>query len=165
MLDEQPYVETILNLQQTDPNMFSGMFVTRKGLALYDTQTREESERDGKMAVRRVSINKNALLDVVLDELRSGNIKIRKDQNWEDVKEQCTSMKRIKQLTDDGVQYIWRKPTDGSDHFHMALGYVYLAAQLRGAVSRGSGLAPMVTSFKLKPPAAAHGERTGTGMR
>jgi hypothetical protein len=165
VLDEQPYVETILNLQQTDPNMFSAMFVTRKGLALYDTQTREENEKEGKMAIRRVSINKNALLDVVLEELRSGNIKIKKDENWEDMKSQCTSMKRIKQLTDDGVQYIWRKPTDGDDHFHMALGYTYLAAQLRGAVSRGSGLSPLVTSFKLKAPRAAQGARVGTGMR
>lgn len=110
------------------------------------------------MAIRRVSIKKNALLDVVLDEIRSGTIKIGVDENWEDVKTQCTSMKRINQLTDDGVQYVWRKPTDGDDHFHMALGYTYLAAQLRGAVSRGSGLVPSSQVSKSRDPVKTLGQ-------
>ena len=162
VLDEQPYTETILNLQQGDPNLFSGVFVSRKGLALYEVHTREENEREGKLAIRRISINKSALLDVILEEIRSGQILIRKDENWEDVKTQCTSMKRIRQLTDDGVQYVWRKPTDGDDHFHMALAYLYLAVQVRGVVSGGAGLNMGIGTFKHK--AAVAGTRAGTGM-
>ena len=162
VLDEQPYTETILNLQQTDPNLYSGVFVSRKGLALYEVHTREENEREGKLAIRRVSINKSALLDVILEELRTGRILIRKDDNWEDVKTQCTSMKRIRQLTDDGVKYVWRKPTDGDDHFHMALCYVYLAVQLRTVVAAGAGLNMGIGTFKHK--AAVAGTRAGTGM-
>lgn len=164
VLDMQPYVETILNLQQNDANLFAGIFVTRKGLALYDTTTREENEKAGKMAIKQVSINKNAVLDMVLDELRSGQIKIRKTADWPDVKAQLISMKRVKQVTDDGVQYVWRKPSDGDDHFHMALLYLYLAVQLRQAARAGTGVPPMVGSFKLRPPKSEQ-IRTGTGMR
>jgi hypothetical protein len=161
VLDAQPYVETLLNLQQTDRNLFAAYFVTKKGIAIYDTVSREENEKEGKTALRQISVNKHAALDLLLDELRAGKILIRKTADAPDIKAQMTASKRSKKVTEDGQLSVWNKPSNGDDHFHYALLYTWLAAQIRVAASRGFGMAPMVGSFKLKPPA---GKRTGTGM-
>lgn len=162
VLDAQPYVETLLNLQQTDPNLFAAYFVTKKSISLYDTVTREENEREGKTALRQISINKHAALDVLLEEMREGKILIRRTKDAADIKTQLTASKRAKKVTEDGQISVWNKPTNGEDHFHYALLYTYLAAQIRGAASRGMGLPPLVATFKLK---GEEPKRVGTGLR
>lgn len=161
VLDAQPYVETLLNLQQTDRNLFAAYFVTKKGIAIYDTVSREENEKEGKTALRQISVNKHAALDLLLDELRAGKILIRKTADLPDIKAQLTASKRSKKVTEDGQLSVWNKPNNGDDHFHYALLYTWLAAQIRVAASRGFGMPPMVGSFKLKPPAGA---KQGTGL-
>ncbi|MBT2326753.1 phage terminase large subunit family protein [Variovorax paradoxus] len=161
VLDAQPYVETLLNLQQTDRNLFAAYFVTRKGIAIYDTVSREENEKEGKTALRQISVNKHAALDMLLDDLRAGKILIKKTADAPDIKSQLTASKRSKKVTEDGQISLWNKPSNGDDHFHYALLYTWLAAQIRVAASRGFGMAPMVGTFKLKPPAP---KKQGTGM-
>lgn len=163
VLDAQPYVETLLHLQETDRNLFAAYFVTRKGLNVYDTTSREENEKEGKTALRQVSVNKHAALDVLLEGIRSGNILIKKTPDAPDIKAQLIASKRAQKVTEDGKISLWMKPSNGDDHFHYALLYTWLAAQIRGAVIRGAGVPPLVTSFKVKQPAPAPAR--GTGMR
>ncbi len=155
VLDAQPYVETLLNLQQTDRNLFAAYFVTKKGIAVYDTVSREENEKEGKTALRQISVNKHAALDVLLEELRAGKIKIRKTQDLPDIKAHLIASKRSKKVTEDGQLSVWNKPSNGDDHFHYALLYTWLAAQIRVAAARGFGMPPMVAKFKLKGPGSA----------
>jgi hypothetical protein len=161
VLDAQPYVETLLNLQQTDRNLFAAYFVTKKGIAVYDTVSREENEKEGKTALRQISVNKHAALDVLLEELRAGKIKIRKTQDLPDIKAHLIASKRSKKVTEDGQLSVWNKPSNGDDHFHYALLYTWLAAQIRVAAARGFGMPPMVGKFKLTGPPKA---KEGTGM-
>lgn len=161
VLDAQPYVETLLNLQQTDRNLWAGYFVTKKGIAVYDTVTREENAREGKTALHQISINKHAALDVLLEELRSGKILIRKTKDFEDIKTQLTASKRSQKVTDDGKVSVWNKPSNGDDHFHFAMLYVFLAAQLRGAAQNGNLFVPMVSTFKQVSPDQ---KKQGTGL-
>ncbi|VTU32222.1 Bacteriophage tail assembly protein [Variovorax sp. PBS-H4] len=163
VLDAQPYVETLLNLQEHDFNLFAAYFVTKKGIAIYDTVSREENAAEGKTALRQISVNKHPALDMILDELRGGRIKIRRTKDAKDIKDQLTASKRSKKVTEDGQLSIWNKPSHGDDHFHYALLYTWLAAQIRGAASRGYGQAPMVGTFKLRPPKSEQA-RSGTGM-
>lgn len=163
VLDSQPYVETLLNLQQTDPNLLAAYFVNRKGLETYSVTTRDENLQEGKTGLHQVSVNKNACLDLLMAELRDKKIKLVDGPDTPMVKEQLTNMKRAKKVTDDGIQSIWIKPANGDDHAHHALLYTWLAAQLRGTLTFTQHPMPMVTSFKMRPAAPA--QRVGTGMR
>jgi hypothetical protein len=160
VLDSQPYVETVMSLQDEDPNLYGAFYVRRENLELYRTATREENEEQGKTAMRTVYINKNAALDVLMDDIRAEGgprVLIRKDENWEDVKTQCTDMKRVKKLTDDNEFInVWVKSDDKNDHFHNALLYTWVAAKLRAtAVGTFEAALMGVSKFKVAPEEAA----------
>ena len=160
VLDTQPYVETIASLQEEDPNLYGAFYVRRENLELYRTSTREENEEQGKLAIRQVQINKNAALDVLMDDIRAEGgprILIKKDENWEDIKAQCTDMKRTRKLTDDNEFInVWVKSEDKNDHYHNAMLYTWVAAKLRAtAVGTFEAALMGVSRFKLKPDAQA----------
>lgn len=152
VLDAQPYVETVMHLQDTDANLFAGLFIKKRGLEIYDVVSREENIEEGKMAIRQISINRNKALDLLMDEIRLGNVLVRKDKNWDEFKKQMCSLRRVKQVTENGIEYVWSK-SDGADHSHFALLFLLLATKLRGAIrgSMSTGL-PGVMTFKLTGP-------------
>lgn len=152
VVDSQPYVETVMALQEEDPNLYGAFFVRREKLELYVTHTREENIEEGKTAMRDVQINRNKALDMLMEDVRSGMVKIRKDENWADIKAQCTDMKRIKMLNSESeFVYNWVKSSKKNEHFHMALLYCWIAKHLRGtAQATGSASAFGVTTFKVK---------------
>lgn len=156
VVDSQPYVETVMALQEEDPNLYGAFFVRRDKLELFVTHTREENIEEGKTAMRDVQINRNKVLDMVMEEVRSGNIKIRADENWEDVKAQCTDMKRVKMLNSENeFVFNWVKSAKKNEHFFMALAYLYVAVKLRGtAQGLGGGVGAFgVHRFKLSDSA------------
>lgn len=152
VVDSQPYVETVMALQEEDPNLYGAFFVRRDKLELFATHTREENIEEGKTAMRDVQINRNKALDMVMEDVRGGMIKIRRDKNWEDVKAQCTDMKRIKMLNSESeFVFNWVKSAKKNEHFHMALLYCYIAKLLRGTAQAGGGGSSIfgVSKFKL----------------
>jgi hypothetical protein len=131
--DAQPYIETIMSLQEQDANLYAAFFVRKEKLELYVTHTREENIEQGKTSLRDVQINRNKALDMLMEDVRSGMVKIRRDENWADIKAQCTDMKRIKMLNSENeFVYNWIKSAKKNEHFHMAMLYCWIAKHLRG---------------------------------
>jgi hypothetical protein len=151
VMDTQPYVETILALQDADPNLYGSIFVTSKGIEAYTLKQKEKDADEGKLDIRQLNVNRNRALDVLMDFVRSGSLVFVEDANRDIVTSHLQDMKRVKDFTsDEEIAYVWRKSSKGDDHFHFALLYTYLAMQLRG-VARGMIIIPsMVGSFKLK---------------
>jgi hypothetical protein len=176
VLDSQPYVETVMSLQEEDANLYGAFYVKKEKLELWDTSTREENLEQGKLAMRQVQINKNKALDMLMDDIRNEErpmILIKKTEDWQKVVDQCTDMKRVKKLTDDNEFInVWVKSDAKNDHFHNALLYTWVAAKLRGMAVGAFEAAMMgVSTFKQRPDA---NERTafggvqlhrGTGLR
>lgn len=155
VIDSQPYVETVMSLQEDDANLYGAFFVRRDKLELYATHTREENETEGKTAMRDVQINRNKALDMLMEDVRNKMVLIRKDANWETVKAQCTDMKRVKMLNSENeFVYNWVKSSKKNEHFHMAMLYCWIAMKLRGTVQAGiGGGSPGVFKFKLSDSA------------
>lgn len=156
VLDSQPYIETVMSLQDEDANLFGAFFIRKDKLELYEAVTREENIEQGKTSLRQVSINRNKAFDLLMDDVRGGLVKIRRDENWLDVREQCCDMRRAKQLNTDGdFSNVWIKSSQKNDHFHHALLYCWIATKLRGTLQGGTGVGMLaVTSFKLRSPTA-----------
>lgn len=187
VLDVQPYVETVMSLQEEDPNLYGAIFVRKEKLELYDTATREENEEQGKTGIRQVSINRNKALDLLMEDIRHQDtagvnkplILINGAEGesaggtpWKVIIDQLTDMKRMKKLTDtNDFENVWVKSDAKNDHFHFALLYTWIAAKLRGTVVGAFDSSMIgVSTFKHTPK----GEETlfggvtpprGTGMR
>jgi hypothetical protein len=156
VLDSQPYVETVMSLQDEDANLYGAFFVRKEKLELYDTSTREENIEAGKTALRQVNINRNKALDMLMDDIRHEArplVLIKKGPLWDKLVSQCIDMKRVKKLTDDNeFVNVWVKSDDKNDHFHFSLLYLWIAAKLRGTAVGGFESAMMgVSKFKLQP--------------
>lgn len=156
VLDSQPYVETVMSLQEEDPNLYGAFFVKKNNLELYAAHTREENEEEGRTAMRTVNIDRNKVLDLIMDDIRHEGgplILIKKDDEWKKVVQQLTDMKRVKKLTDDNdFVNVWVKSDDKNDHFHFALVYAWIAAKLRGTAV-GSFEASLMGVHKFKQKA------------
>lgn len=161
--DIQPYTDLILSLSAEDPNLFGCSFVTRTGLELYAVKKRDEDVEHALAGVKQVAINRNATLDKILAEVRDGNVWVRKTGEWDKFRAHLQDMKRASATLRNGeFSSQWTKSTKGNDHYHFALLYLWIAAQMRGiAAGWVSTGVPHVGTFKLKGPAAA---RSGTGM-
>lgn len=153
--DIQPYTELVMSLSETDPRLFGARYVTRQGIEVYDLKQEDKDAFNAIEGVREVSLNRNALFDKLLssmrpDEGRKPRIQIRKMDDWELLKKHMTAMRRATaQLRNGEFSSIWQKPSDGGDHYFHALGYTWVAAQLRGVASGHSGGGmPGVHTFK-----------------
>lgn len=178
VLDSQPYVETVMGLQEEDPNLFGAIFVKKNSLEIYSTVTREENEEAGKMALRQVQVDRNKALDLLMDDIRNEAkplIRIKKSEGWDDrVVRQLTDMKRTRKLTEDSEFInVWTKSDEKNDHYHFALLYAWLAAKLRAtAVGTFDSSMIGVSSFKVRPDVHSRTgfggieiAKRGTGMR
>jgi hypothetical protein len=67
-------------------------------------------------------------------------------------KSHLTDMKRASATLRNGeFTSMWQKSAKGRDHYHHALGYLWVAAQMRGLASGALAHgASMVSKFKLK---------------
>lgn len=150
--DIQPYTDLIMDLSMSDLNLFGASYVTRAGLDVYEVKQRETDPDNAIAGVRQVAINRNALFDKILAEARSGRIKVVEGQEWDLFKSHLTDMKRASATLRNGeFTSMWQKSAKGKDHYHHALGYLWVAAQMRGLASGAlAHRASMVTKFRLK---------------
>lgn len=151
--DIQPYTDLIMALSSADPNLYGARYVSRNGLEVYDVKKQDEDPDNAIAGVREVSLNRNALFDKVLSEARAGRIKVVKgdDEDWKLFKAHMTDMKRAAATLRNGeFTSVWQKSPKGRDHYHHALGYFWVAAQMRGIASGAlsTGM-PLVSTFKL----------------
>lgn len=154
VVDQQPYTETVWRMQASDPNLYSALFIARRGIETHMLRTVEEDDKKAQAEVRELQVNRNRALDAVLDLLRTpGGIEFREDENTELLKAHLTDMRRIKDLavrSESGEEvFVWRKSKNKQDHFHFALLYCWLAAQLRGLATHQVVIRPLLGKIKV----------------
>lgn len=130
--DMQPNVYLSMQLSDKDPGAYPAMFSTRQGLDLFDVKVRDADPEAGVVAVRQVMINRNAALDRIMADLRSGAIKIARREKYDTLKAHLTDMRRGEITLRNGEWgSVWSKSTKGNDHLMFALLYSYVAARLQ----------------------------------
>ena len=140
----------LISISEIDTNLYAATYVVRNGLELYDIKQRDPDPQAALGALRQVSINRNAMFDQLLSNIREGKIWVRKGPDWELFKAHLCDMRRATPTLRNGeLAANWVKSSAGADHYHHALLYATTASQMRGLAS-GSTLPPMVRSFKLK---------------
>lgn len=159
--DIQPYTELIMSLSAQDPNLYGARYVTRQGLEVFDVKDQEADPDSALGAVREVSVNRNAVFDKVMAEIRPAEgmrpgIAIRKCADWNLLKNHMTDMKRASATLRNGeFTSLWAKSSKGNDHYHHSLAYLWVACQMRGLTNGGMSEAYLgVFKFKVLEPGA-----------
>lgn len=153
--DIQPYTDLIMSLSNEDATLFGASYVTRNGLETFDVKQREEDPDNAKAGLRGVDVNRNAVFDKLLAEVRAGSIMFRKNRpDFDVLKAHLQDMKRATATLRNGeFTSVWQKSSKGQDHYHHSLAYLWVAGQIRG-VAAGfiSGLDMGVQKFKVTGP-------------
>lgn len=150
--DIQPYTDLIMGMCAEDVNLYGASYITRTGLELFDIRQRDADALEAIGHLRQVSVNRNAVLDKLLSEVRSGHIWFRKTQEWDTIKTHLQDMKRASATLRNGeFTSQWQKSSKGQDHYHHTLGYLYVASQMRGVASGSfTSMGSPVRTFKIQ---------------
>lgn len=132
--DMQPNVTLAMQLVEEDAQFFPAMYTTKQGIDIYEVKMRDENDEAGQMLLRQISVNRNALFDRLLLEVREGRLLLGKTSEWPTVTAHLRDMKRATATLRSSGEFasVWQKSAKGNDHYHHALGYLWLAAQIRG---------------------------------
>lgn len=163
VVDAMPHTETVIAMQQQDPNLWASLFSTKRGLALFDIRERDGSSKDGGSTpgggsgsamyqVRGLDVARDRVLDLLVSYLRSGQMTLDPlDLQRSLMTEQLTSLKRLRVKSMDGEErFSWQK-TDGNDHYFFSLAYLMLASfMISLSDSFGSSLAAMAMPLIAK---------------
>lgn len=151
VMDSQPYADTLMREQAKDTNLYGAVYVDSKNLLPFEVKKQEEEKKEGDLEVRQVNINRNRAFDSLMTFIRRRGLLVLEDENKELFIKHCQDMKRVKDWTSDKeISFVWRKSASGDDHFHHALLYCSVAAQMRGVGSIQMTLPGLVHSFKVK---------------
>lgn len=153
--DAFPYTSEIMRICDFDPNAYGCTFSVSKSVELFTIQQKEEDAEEGKLNLRLVKANRTRVLDEVMLQFKEGRILVQKKGDDVDGQfhQHLLSMKRTAVYKNDELQYVWQK-TDGEDHQHFALAYLFIACKLRGTVEPSmTGALGLVSAFRLKSKA------------
>lgn len=154
VMDSGPHGETVMALQEQDPNMYAAVYMRSKGIATHNVVDKEAVKEEGAEFQRQINVNRSRAFDAYMNYIRENHMAIRRqgDEIDELFISQHVSMKRVKVFDSESeeMSFSWQK-TDGEDHFHHAGLYCYLAGKIRG-VSRSLVVLPTtgVSKFRLK---------------
>lgn len=150
VIDSGPHGETVLALQQLDPNLYASVYVKLKSIQTYHVVSKEEEKEKGQGFLRQVNVNRSKAFDAYMDFLRSGKLSIIDSDQRELIIQHHCSMKRVKQFDSDSgeMSYNWAK-TDGQDHYHHAYLYLWVASRIMG-VGRPQIIIPTTRVSKFK---------------
>lgn len=150
--DQQPYTDLIMGLSEEDPLLYGCLYSSKSGMDIFEVKSREENSETALGALRQVSINRSALFDRLLVEVREKRMWIRKTSDWDTFKTHAIDMKRSQaQLRNGEFASNWSKSAKGADHFWHSTGYCWIASRMRGIAHGGSMPPPTLRTFKLKP--------------
>lgn len=158
IMDVMPYTELVMSLSASDHRLFGARFVTRQSIEVFEVKQEEADSENAIEGVREISLNRNSLFDRMLADIRPGEgekpkIRIKRNSDWGLIKTHLTSVRRAQVQQRNGeITSVWQKPADGNDHYFHALGYLWVAAQMRGFAFSGSGPSILLRTFKLKAP-------------
>lgn len=159
VIDALPYTETVLKMQDKDPNLYAAFYGEKKVAELLHVVQREENIEKGKLDIRQVNINRSKAFDALMAEIRSGMILKMRDENDETWVKQLTDMKRMQKFQDQELAYVWVKSSEGNDHFHHATLYAESAATLVGMSSNRGGVIPMLSTFRMRSKVKSRGQK------
>jgi len=150
--DMQPNVTLAMKLAGDDDQFFPALYSAKQGLDLYEVKMPGEEDDAARGMIRQIAVNRNALFDKLLLEVREGRILLGKTGEWGAVKAHLRDMKRAQAALRSNGEFTsqWVKSSKGQDHYHHALGYLWLATQIRGlGRSRYTSGMFNVTRFKI----------------
>lgn len=148
-----PYTDIIARITSFDPNAFGAIYVTKKSTESHTIKDQVEDPEEGKLNVRSAMINRDIAFDELMGEIKAGRIVIHGVD--EELVQHMTDMKRIQKFDKSNVmRYVWEK-TEGRDHFHHSLLYLYIATKLQGTAGAWTkaGVVPFVSAFAVRPSA------------
>ena len=149
-MDIQPFTDLVMSLSMDDSNLFACQYVTRNGLELFEVKQKDEDRDTATGAIKQVAVNRTAIFDKLMVEVREGRLLIRRTADWMVYRAHATDMKRAQaQLRSGEFASNWVKSAKGFDHFWHATAYFLISAQMRGLASGGSVM-PTIRTFKLK---------------
>lgn len=149
--DSQPLVDLVMSMCTDDPTFFGALYVTRQGLDFFEVRIREADPDKALGDLRQVSVNRNALFDKLLSEVRSGRVWFKRTDVWQTYKAHATDMKRASATLRSGeFTSQWIKSAKGEDHMWHATGYCYIASQMRGVLNMPLPSFPGIHRMKLK---------------
>ena len=152
VIDMLPYTETVLDMQGRDPNLYAAVYVDKKSLELQSVASRQEDKEEGLQGLRQVNVNRNKAFDVLMEDIKSGNIVKFSDANDQTWVNHLMDMKRVHKLNrNDEVEYVWVKSQKGEDHFHHSLAYAEVAARMVDMSYSPIILPSYVGTFKYRP--------------
>lgn len=152
VIDSGPHAETVMSLQDEDPNLFASIYMRSKSMVTHNVVEKKEDATKGQDFVRQVNVNRNRAFDAYMEMVRNNHMRIVNSEESEAIIQHHTSMKRVKVFDNDSgeMQFSWQK-SDGIDHYHHTFLYCWLASKIRG-VGQSSVLMPlgMIGKFRLK---------------
>jgi hypothetical protein len=155
-----PYTDIVTRVVNADPNAFGAIYVEKKSTETHTIKDQVADAEEGKLNVRSAMINRNIAFDELMAEFKAKRIVVQSGPKDDEFVSHLRSMKRIQKFTKtQEMKYVWEK-TDGIDHYHHSLLYLYVATKLRGVAGVWStpGAVPFVSAFRM-------GVQTGESIR
>lgn len=149
--DMYPNVSMSMQMVDEDSQFFPATYVTRQGMDIFEVKLRDADDEEGQTMLRQVKVARSLLFDRLMLDVRTGKLLLGKTSEWEHVTTHMQDMKRASATLRASGEYasVWQKSAKGNDHYMHALGYLWLAAQMRGV--GGIRLSPSMFSVgKLK---------------
>lgn len=151
VIDSGPHAETVMALQEEDPNLYASVYMRSKSILTHTVIDKEQDDKyDGQEFVRQVNVNRNRALDAYMEFIRSNHLRIKDNPEKEEIIAHHTSMKRVKNYENDSGEMVftWQK-TDGIDHYHHAFLYMWIASRIKG-LGRPLIVLPVATAHKFR---------------
>jgi len=154
VFDSQPYTDLVMNVQSKHHKIYGAVYIRSKSTELFTVTDRDEDLDNSKLPIKLVNINRNKAFDMVMAEMRNKKIvfslaKTLKEKDT--LVRHVTDMKRMQKFDQDNeLVFNWEKSADGNDHYHHALLYCWVAAQMRGFGGVQTPMGPLVRTFKNK---------------
>lgn len=146
--DMFPYTDIIARITSFDANAYGAVYVAKKSTETHTIKEQEEEPEEGKLNVRAAHVNREVAFDQLMQVIKAGQMRM--SFMDEEVIAHLLSMKRVQKFDKfQTLSYVWVK-TDGVDHFHHTLLYLYIACLLRGTISTTHDVSanPLVVAAK-----------------
>lgn len=153
VMDSQPYVDTVLRLQETEPNLFGAIYVVSKKIEIFTIEDKPDDPDSGRLPLKMVKINRNPGFDDLVSCIRNGKLYVRRIEERDDNEfiAHCTDMRRTQVFGEDQeMKFVWKKSDQGNDHYFHSLLYCYVASRLRGVAIGQSEIPLLCQSFRVK---------------
>jgi hypothetical protein len=153
VVDAYPYTDTVMQMQKVDRNCFGAIYSQAKKLETFTIKMFEGDEEEGKLPIHTCQINRDKCLDSLLGAFQRNEVVIKPMSADEDeaYQKMLLDMRRV-QIFNDQQELVWTwvKSKEAMDHYHHATLYCFIAAQLRGTMSRSVPLAGVALPLAFK---------------